>query len=157
MDSSATKLAPTLDLMKHDLRFFGPLKLELTDLVRPPPGLPFGTSDGSAKPALSQPSTGGRGRAAQKRSVSWTPTLGACCGTRTLGVSDANSGAESDAQAHRHPPTTRLPRQQELVHKITTSRDQVGTRSLIRSGQPVVKCWWTGVGPTVPSSSSIGS
>jgi hypothetical protein len=28
MDSIATKLAPTLDLMKHDLRFFSALKLD---------------------------------------------------------------------------------------------------------------------------------
>ena len=42
MDSIATKLAPTLDLMKHDLRFFSALKLDSREGVRPPPGLPLG-------------------------------------------------------------------------------------------------------------------
>jgi hypothetical protein len=41
MDSITTKLAPTLDLKKHDLRFFRALKSDSKG-VRPPPGPPPG-------------------------------------------------------------------------------------------------------------------
>jgi hypothetical protein len=44
MDSIMTRLAPTLDLMKHDARFFSALKLDSREGVRPLPASPLGTS-----------------------------------------------------------------------------------------------------------------